>query len=132
MAIRNDHIAIVVQDLDDLVKFYTEVVGLTLNKMVRNPNVAIAYLGGSAEESQLELLEFVEERELGLKHFCYEITDLEGTCAKMAEQGVEFFIGPKMHDDGSGWLAFFKDPEGNVIELVEPGVLAMEPGLFPK
>ncbi len=127
---KNDHIAVVAKDLDALVKFYTQVVGLKLNKRTTSPHVEIAYLGTSDAESQLELLQFTDERELGLKHFCYEVEDLESTCAEMADQGVEFFIGPKTHDDGSGRMAFFKDPEGNVIELVEPGVLAMRPGYF--
>ena len=100
------------------------------NYQIAGRKVEIAYLGTSDTESQLELLQYTEEREPGLQHFCYEVEDLEGTCAAMADQGVEFFIGPKTHDDGSGRLAFFKDPEGNVIELVEPGVLAMRPGYF--
>ena len=130
MIVANDHIAIVAEDLDAMVEFYTNIIGLKVNKKICNPNIEIVYLGASETESQLELLKFPDERELGLKHFCYEVTELDATCAGMKEKGAEFFIEPKTQGDGSGKLAFLTDPEGNVIELVEPGVLAMRAGFF--
>ena len=130
MIVASDHIAVIVEDLDAMIGFYTNVIGLKVNKRVRNPNIEIAYLGASETESQLELLKFPDDRDPGLKHFCYEVTELEKTCAGMKEKGAEFFIDPKTQGDGSGKLAFLTDPEGNVIELVEPGVLAMQAGLF--
>lgn len=130
MIVANDHVAIVVEDLEAMVKFYTKIIGLKVNKKTSNPNVEIVYLGASETESQLELLSFPDDRELGLKHFCYEVRELETTCAGMKGKGAEFFIEPKTQDDGSGKLAFLTDPEGNVIELVEPGVLAMRAGFF--
>ena len=130
MIVANDHVAIVVEDLDAMVEFYTNVIGLKVNKKTSHPTVEIVYLGASETESQLELLRFSDDREPGLKHLCYEVKELETTCAGMKEKGAEFFIEPKTQGDGSGKLAFLTDPEGNVIELVEPGVLAMRAGFF--
>ena len=48
----------------------------------------------------------------------------------MKGKGAEFLTEPRTQEDGSGKLAFLTDPEGNVIELVEPGVLAMRAGFF--
>jgi glyoxylase I family protein len=59
-------------------------------------------------------------RELGFKHLCFEVAQLEPVIEGLAKDGVE--VGP-IHDCSEiapGLrAAFFADPEGNEIEILE-------------
>jgi catechol 2,3-dioxygenase-like lactoylglutathione lyase family enzyme len=51
-------------------------------------------------------------------HFCFEVTGLEEFCAKIAARGVTIDRPVKVGMDHSK-QAWIKDPDGNVIELME-------------
>jgi|GEM_PF-221147 len=52
----------------------------------------------------------------------FSVTDINTTCATLAERGVEISNQPHLihtHDDGSEeWMAFLKDPEGRALGLM--------------
>ncbi len=54
----------------------------------------------------------------GMRHFCFEVDDLEGILSKMSEAAV-LSLGPlDMGQYISNMkVAWIKDPEGNIIEL---------------
>lgn len=45
--------------------------------------------------------------------------DIEGTAAGMRERGVAFTEEPHAQSWG-GWIATFRDPDGNTIQLLQP------------
>lgn len=45
--------------------------------------------------------------------------DLEALAARMAERGVEFTHGPVQMSWG-GMMATFRDPDGNILQLLQP------------
>ncbi len=61
----------------------------------------------------------------GYSHIAFTVDDLEGTVAKLEEQGVEVTLQPKtMTVEGHDYhIAFVKDPDGYRIELIERGTM---------
>ena len=47
-----------------------------------------------------------------------DVEDLDATIAKIEANGGEITM-PKMAVPGVGWMAYFKDPEGNVYGMME-------------
>ena len=53
-------------------------------------------------------------------HFALKVTDVYATADYLKSQGVEFTREPGPMKGGTRLIAFFKDPNGYVIELNEP------------
>jgi predicted enzyme related to lactoylglutathione lyase len=48
------------------------------------------------------------------------VEDVCGTYERLVEKGVEFHAPPQNHRP-DGWVTYMKDPEGVIIELLNPG-----------
>ncbi|MBX6763601.1 MAG: VOC family protein, partial [Rubrobacteraceae bacterium] len=61
----------------------------------------------------------------GYGHVAFVVDDLEGTVARLKEQGVEVDVEPKtMTVDGHDYrIAFVLDPDGYRVELVQKGTM---------
>ncbi len=60
------------------------------------------------------------EQPVGFKHLCFEVRDIEAKAAQLHAAGVETGRVIDCSDQVPGLkVCFFKDPEGNVIELME-------------
>jgi glyoxylase I family protein len=60
------------------------------------------------------------EQPVGFKHFCFGVPDVAAKATELNEDGIE--TGPVIDcaDQVPGLkVCFFKDPEGNVLELME-------------
>lgn len=53
--------------------------------------------------------------------------DLEGDCKRLREAGVEFLCQPQAQDAWGFRCAYFRDTEGNLIELASPNGFAEAP-----
>lgn len=92
------HIGIAVRQLDAVLPFYTEQLGLTLLGMeeVASEQVKVAFL--EIGESRIELLEplspqspiatFIEKRGEGIHHIALDVDDVEERLANLKENGV--------------------------------------------
>ena len=58
----------------------------------------------------------------GWVHFAFEVKDIDAEFKELTAKGIKFHIEPRLFPDESPAvkLAFFKDPDGNDLELVEP------------
>jgi catechol 2,3-dioxygenase-like lactoylglutathione lyase family enzyme len=140
------HSALLVDDVERSLTFYTEVFGaevLARPFSVSSPEVA-ADMGGppgmSIEIAMIrippagmtELLHFVGEdlpswarHEPGLvPHSCFQVEDVAVTLA-LAEQHGGSRVWPQIATRGSAEMIYIRDPDGNVIELVDVSVEAM-------
>ena len=54
----------------------------------------------------------------GLDHFCFLVSDLEGTVAGMKDKGATFSVQPRLAPNGAK-IAFVNGPDGIIIELKE-------------
>jgi predicted enzyme related to lactoylglutathione lyase len=52
-----------------------------------------------------------------------QVDSVDGTLAKAGELGGAVAL-PKMPVGGVGWLAYIKDPDGNILGLLEPDLAA--------
>ncbi|MGB0580585.1 MAG: VOC family protein [Limisphaerales bacterium] len=112
-----------VTDLDQHVKFYTEVLGLEIARKSESPRGSkLVFLKAPQSEELIELCFFpnsgpVEVQE-DLTHLGFEVDSLEEFGKHIASLGVEFSDGPTMKESGGGF-AFVDAPEGYEIELIE-------------
>jgi len=111
-----NHVAIKVKDLEASLRFYRDLLGLPVERRLEEP--AIVWLPG-LELSQLEEgEEFAFDGHIGLG-----VRNIEEVCAYLEEQGVKFDTPLKdivWEQMGKGLkLAFFRDPDGYSVELVQ-------------
>ncbi len=124
------HVAVVVRDMDDALRFYHDTLGLDLDAVVPIPSdgVRIAFLpvGGS----RVELVEptdpstgvarFLESRGEGFHHVCFEVPDIARALAEMEAAGVEL-IDHAARRGAEGPVAFVhpRSCHGVLVELIE-------------
>ncbi len=119
-----DHTAITVSDIERSMEFYIKVLGFRPHQTIDLPGLHIEYL--KLGDSLLELFAVEtpkgdprrETNQLGFQHLCLLSDDVVGDAAKLAEQRVKFTMEPQVAK-GVKWVAFFEDPDGIKIELVE-------------
>lgn len=92
------HIGIAVKNLEQVLPFYTEQLGLTLlgTEEVASEQVKVAFL--EIGESRIELLEplseaspiakYIEKRGEGIHHIALDVDDVEARLATLKENGV--------------------------------------------
>lgn len=122
------HIGIPVDDMDRAVKFYTEVLGMTVAKLNRDD------MGGGLARADLRSgdgmvvlfqrpkpLEKNALEEDGATHhaFIVDQEDFELAAKKMEDWGVRVHSTPKV-DRPSGRGFYFFDTEGNLLQLYSP------------
>lgn len=122
------HTMLRVGDLDKSLSFYTDILGMKLLRRKDYPEgkFTLAFVG-YGEESEQTVLELTHnwdthEYELGnaYGHIAIEVEDVYAACDSIKAKGGEVVreAGPMKH--GSSILAFVKDPDGYMIELLSP------------
>lgn len=126
-----DHIAIVVEDLEEALKFWRDRLGLALDHIetVSSQGVKIAFL--PVGDSEVELIQpldddsgvakYLRKKGPGMHHLCFEVEDIQERLRDLESQGVRLIDQePHVMDDGRK-LAFLhpKSASGVLIELYE-------------
>lgn len=120
-----EHIGIHVRDLDRSIKFYTEVLGLTLRERIRlDETVEVAFF--PLGESEIELIckstEYTFAKEGIVNHLTFRVDDVAGILDHLREHGVELIHQQPLVIEGLGArIAFFWGPDGEKLELFDPG-----------
>ena len=57
--------------------------------------------------------------QVGLSHFALTVNDLDLIYKQLSEKGIRFLSSPQASPDGYAKVAFCRDPDGCLIELVE-------------
>ena len=130
------HIALTVRDLDVSASFY-ESLGFTLERRlgfddpgaervtgVAGANLQMAFL--TLDGTRLELIQFepageqqvAEINDLGSAHICLEVSQIGHVYSELAARGTRFISPPYHHPSGVS-MAYFGDPDGNRLELLE-------------
>ena len=126
-----NHVAIVVEDIDQAMAFWRDGLGLEIEHIKEIPEqesrVAFLPLG----ESEIELVEpttddsgvarFMTKRGPGMHHVCLEVEDINGSLEHLRESGIRLINEtPRRGSDGK--LYAFIHPEstnGVLVELYE-------------
>ena len=121
-----DHVALVTTDVERAAKFYTEILGLReISRLETTHSGTLIFVGVNSTTIELfgggKPKASPKENEVGYKHICFLVDDVDAEFARLRAQAVEFDMEPATVDAGLR-IAFFRDPDGNRIELMQrPG-----------
>lgn len=135
------HAAISTPDLDRCLAFYKNVVGceeawtfewpvgtLEADAMTGLTDSAARAVMLKLGDSYLEVFEFSSPQpavldparpvcDHGITHVCLQVENLHDEYARMRAAGMKFHSEPLSQD--SGYVVYGRDPDGNVVELIE-------------
>jgi lactoylglutathione lyase len=117
------HTRMRVSDMDQTIKFYTEVLGLEVLERKTSPRGSqLAFLAVPNSEELIELCSFpasgpVQVQE-DLVHLAFEVENLDETIRQLTAQKVRITDGPTQTSSGSRF-AFIDAPDGYEIELIQ-------------
>jgi catechol 2,3-dioxygenase-like lactoylglutathione lyase family enzyme len=114
------HIALTTANFEQMKAFYVETLGLPLVGKFANRNIVFIDVG----DTTIELIERKEGTPAvgGWDHFAFQVEDTNATYDELKALGIAFHVEPKdfPEEDPEVRIAFFKDPDGNILELVQP------------
>ena len=113
---RIGQISIAVHDLDRAVAFYRDVLKMPF-LFQAPPGMAFFDCGGV--RLMLTLPDGGDDHHTS--NVYYRVDDIGGMAAALAERGVEFVRQPHLVaklPDHELWMAFFRDPDGNLLALM--------------
>lgn len=130
---RIDHVAIIVRDIEQSLRFYRDTLGITPSEVkdVPTEQVRIAFLPmGGPGGSEIELIEpttpdssltkFLEKRGEGLHHICLEVDDIDAALREMQDKGAPVLDKqPRVAAEGRAIFLHPKGTNGVLLELIE-------------
>lgn len=126
--LRMMHTMLRVKDLDASIRFYTDLLGMQLIKKLDFPEgkFTLAFVGYGPEEDNtvIELTYNYDHGAYdlgsGYGHIALETSDIYATAETLRAGGAEITREPGPMKHGKTHIAFLKDPDGYLIELVQP------------
>ena len=137
------HIGLTVSNLENSLKFYTELLDFRIKKLAEESGECIDNFSGiknievttvkmvDPDNNMLELLCYKSHlekphnnkvrrlTEIGCSHFALTVDNLDNLYEKLVNYGIEFNYPVQISPDGNVKVAFCRDPDGIWIELVE-------------
>lgn len=117
------HSMIRVNDIDKSLKFYEEILNMSLKKTKRLDDCTLYYLEDEEGTAQIELTYNDEKKtyELGngFGHFAFSVNSMDEFTSKLKNFGIDYLYEPFVLDATGTKIAFIKDPDGYEIELIE-------------
>ncbi len=116
------HFALATRNFDRLRDFYTETLGLPVLGGFPGERILFIRAGSTAIELIEEGTPDRPTGRTGWSHLALEVADLAVAHANLTARGVSFHIPPDAYPPMSPTvrIAFFRDPDGNEIELIQP------------
>jgi catechol 2,3-dioxygenase-like lactoylglutathione lyase family enzyme len=125
------HVTVSVRDVDKSLSFYRDLLGFPVMGRLYYPNdvgLVIDFLdignNGILEifsfaKAPVKPSEFIpDDRQLGMRHMAFKVKSVDATAAWLKKAGVEFTMEPT-NATGGVRIAFFKDPDGTLCEIIE-------------
>ena len=121
------HMMLRVGELERSIRFYTEVLGMSLLRRKDYPSgrFTLAFVGYGLEsaETVLELTHNWDsssyEIGAGYGHIALGVEDIAATCEMIRAQGGKIVREPGPMKHGTTVIAFVEDPDGYKIELIQ-------------
>lgn len=135
------HTGITVTSLEPALVFYRDLLGLKVVKDFVEEGTYIDTLSGFGSiklrmvklvddyGSMIELLQYLSHPEIvtghrmlcavGISHMAFEVDDLDETYERLVRLGVPFNSIPCVSPDSYAKVVFCRDPDGNLVELVQ-------------
>lgn len=126
-----DHIGIAVKNLDETLKFYTDILGLECQgtEVVEEQKVRVAFL--PIGDTEVELLEstsddgpiakFIEKSGEGVQHIAFRVDNIEEAIQYMLDKGMQMIDQKPRYGAGGAKIAFVHPKSSNrvLVELSE-------------
>ena len=126
-----DHIGIAVKSIEEGARFFTDVLGLRLEKVetVAEQKVKTGFF--PITDSELELLEstepdgpiakFIDARGEGVQHIAFRVENIDDALRELKEKGVRLIDQEPRKGAGGSRIAFIhpKETHGVLVELCE-------------
>ncbi len=142
------HVAIKVHDIDEAIRFYTEVMGMRLSERhepgtLRPGGPGMAFMSCGRNHHDVNLVFYPRERGVtpventrelegvGLHHYAFQVRDkaeFDAWVSHLQACGVKIVHGPLVHSSihpegdrrtpGENRSVYFCDPSGNAIEIL--------------
>ena len=135
------HMGIVVSDMEKALYFYRDLLGLKIvkdmnekgqyiDKILNLHDVAVRTVKIAADDGNLIELLFFESHPaakhkvkemhgIGCSHVAFTVENLDADYERLRNGGIVFNSSPQYSPDDYAKVAFCKDPDGTLIELVE-------------
>jgi lactoylglutathione lyase len=119
--LRVHHIGIMVSDLERSIAWYQRVLGLKLADRRNLGQTQLAFL--EAENTQIELIQDggAYPGEGVVNHVAFVVDDIEAAVGRLRAAGAEPGDGQVRLIWGGGKVFFCEGPDGEVLELIQPG-----------
>jgi len=117
------HTRMRVSDMDQTIRFYTDVLGLEVMERKTSPRGShLAFLKVPNSEELIELCSFpasgpVKVQE-DLVHLAFEVDNLDQTIEALNSKGIKITDGPTRTSSGNRFI-FIDAPDGYEVELIE-------------
>lgn len=128
--IKLNHLAIVVENIEDALPFWRDALGLPMGEIQHVPqeDVKVAFLNSG--ESHVELVQptsaesgigkYLAKKGQGMHHVCFEVDDIVAALAQMKTKGVELINEEARERDGRKYAFIHPKSTGGVlVELYE-------------
>ncbi|MCI0699175.1 VOC family protein [candidate division KSB1 bacterium] len=124
---RIDHTTITVRNLEKSIDFYTSLLGFTVAREMWLPEEKLRIVFLRSGDTTLELFGVPEihgemishaNEVVGYKHIALLVDSVDEEYQRLSEAGVKFHLLPETIQDMVR-IAFFRDPDGMDIELIE-------------
>ena len=137
------HVGVTVSDLEKSLGFYVDLLGFVVHKIADESGECLdnfSALKGvrvttvkmyDNSSNMLELLHYTSHpekpfnnrvrriSEIGCSHFALTVGDLDRLHQTLTASGIKFNYPPQISPDGRVKVAFCRDPDGTLIEMVE-------------
>jgi catechol 2,3-dioxygenase-like lactoylglutathione lyase family enzyme len=111
-------VALRTPNYEEMIRFYTETLGFPIVRRWDHRNIVFIDIGSTTIELLGRQDATMETNPTGgWDHVALLVESVDDAHAELAAKGVRFRSGPT--DAGDVRLAFFFDPDGNVLELFE-------------
>jgi catechol 2,3-dioxygenase len=116
---RLQHLVVASDDIEEMVRFYTENVGFVISdRVVDDENhLRACFMRSDDEHHCLAVFKAASKR---LDHHCYEAGDwnsIRDWADHLSSNEIPIIWGPGRHGPGNNLFLFFKDPDGNWLEI---------------
>ena len=137
------HVGITVCDLDKCINFYVNILGFKMHRKVLEAGKFIDGISNLSDvsvttvkmfspkdpsSSMIELLKYHSHdtsikkssiNEGGISHFAITVDNIDEIYKRLIKNNIEFNCKPLLSDDGGAFVTFCRDPENNLIEIVQ-------------
>lgn len=137
------HISLSTADMDRFLHFYRDLLGLpqTSDAWIEPGAILFETIVGHKDARvrtcrllignlEMEIFQYVNPTprpgealrpcDVGIRHIAFDVTDIEGECARLKAAGVDTFFSEPQHMTEYGMKSvYLRDPDGNIVELQE-------------